>query len=245
MKPDGMRNKLPKTIELPAGMLNYNAQEAWRVFGIMSEFVAASEKLNQIRPGVSIFGSARVKPGHPYYEKTERIGRLLSDAGFSVISGGGPGLMEAANKGAFYGKSPAVGLNIQLPHEQMGNPYQDISVNFEHFFSRKVMFVRFATAYVLMPGGFGTLDELTEALTLMQTGKGRKIPVILVEGAYWRGLLDWLHTTVSGEGMIDEKDLELLQVIDEPEAVVDAIFDFYETRGFNPTRAEREMLLNL
>jgi uncharacterized protein (TIGR00730 family) len=245
MKPDGSRNKLPRTIELPAGMLNYNAQEAWRVFGIMSEFVAASEKLNQIRPGVSIFGSARIKPGHPYYEKTERIGRLLSDAGFSVISGGGPGIMEAANKGAFYGKSPAVGLNIRLSQEQEGNPYQDISVNFEHFFSRKVMFVRFATAYVLMPGGFGTLDELTEALTLMQTGKGRKIPVILVEGAYWRGLLDWLRTTVIDEGMIDPQDLDLIKVIDEPEEVVNAIFDFYETRGFNPTRAEREMLLNL
>jgi uncharacterized protein (TIGR00730 family) len=245
MKRDATRNKLPKTIELPAGMLNDNAQDAWRVFGIMSEFVTASEKLNQIRPGVSIFGSARVKPGHPYYEKTERIARLLSDAGFSVISGGGPGIMEAANKGAFYGKSPAVGLNIDLPHEQQGNPYQDISVNFEHFFSRKVMFVRFATAYVLMPGGFGTLDELTEALTLIQTGKGRKIPVILVEGAYWRGLLDWLRTTVIDEGMIAAQDLDLLKVIDEPGAVVDAIFDFYETRGFNPTRAEREMLLNL
>jgi uncharacterized protein (TIGR00730 family) len=245
MKPDGTRDKLPKTIELPAGALNYNAQEAWRVFGIMSEFVAASEKLNQIRPGVSIFGSARVKPGHPNYEKAERIGRLLSDAGFSVISGGGPGIMEAANKGAFFGKSPAVGLNIHLPHEQKENAYQDISVNFEHFFSRKVMFVRFATAYVLMPGGFGTLDELTEALTLMQTSKRRKIPVILVEGAYWRGLLDWLRTTVIDEGMIGSKDLDLLKVIDEPEAVVNAIFDFYETRGFNPTRAEREMLLNL
>jgi len=245
MKPEGTPGKLPKIIDLPAGMLSQNAQEAWRVFGIMSEFVAASEKLNQIRPGVSIFGSARVKPGHPYYEKTERIGRLLSDAGFSVISGGGPGIMEAANKGAFYGKSPAVGLNINLPHEQHGNPYQDISVNFDHFFSRKVMFVRFATAYVLMPGGFGTLDELTEALTLIQTGKGRKIPVILVEGAYWKGLLDWLRATVSHEGMIDPKDLDLMQVIDEPEQVVEAIFDFYETRGFNPTRAEREMLLNL
>lgn len=245
MKPDGALNKLPKTSDLPASMVNYNAQEAWRVFGIMSEFVAASEKLNRIRPGVSIFGSARVQPGHRYYDKCERIGRLLSDAGFSVISGGGPGIMEAANKGAFHGKSPSVGLNISLPHEQRGNPYQDISVNFEHFFSRKVMFVRFATAYVLMPGGFGTLDELTEALTLMQTGKGRRIPVILVESAYWKGLLDWLRTTLIDEGMIGPNDLELIKVIDEPEAVVNAIFDFYETRGFNPTKAEREMLLNL
>jgi uncharacterized protein (TIGR00730 family) len=245
MPQDGVPQKLPNTVELPFSTFNYNAQEAWRVFGIMSEFVSASEKLNRIRPGVTIFGSARVKPGHPYYDKTERIARLLSDAGFSVISGGGPGIMEAANKGAFYGKSPAVGLNIALPLEQKSNPYQDISVNFDHFFSRKVMFVRFATAYVLMPGGFGTLDELTECLTLMQTGKGRRIPVILVESAYWQGLLDWLKSTVIGEGMIGAGDLDLMKVIDEPEAVVNAIFDFYETRGFNPTRAEREALLNL
>jgi len=151
MPQDGVPHKLPKTVELPFSTFNYNAQEAWRVFGIISEFVAASEKLNRIRPGVTIFGSARVKPGHQYYDKTEKIARLLSDAGFSVISGGGPGIMEAANKGAFYGKSPAVGLNIALPLEQKSNPYQDISVNFDHFFSRKVMFVRFATAYVLMP----------------------------------------------------------------------------------------------
>ena len=245
MTPDGVRSKLPNTIDLPFSTFNYNAQEAWRVFGIMSEFVAASEKLNRIRPGVSIFGSARVKPGHPYYEKAEKIARLLSDAGFSVVSGGGPGIMEAANKGAFYGKSPAVGLNIRLEHEPRNNPYQDISVNFEHFFSRKVMFVRFATAYVLMPGGFGTLDELTECLTLIQTGQGRRIPVILVEGAYWRGLLEWMRTVLVAENMIDATDMDLIKIIDEPEAVVNAIFDFYETRGFNPTRAEREALLNL
>ncbi len=217
------------------------AREAWRILGIMSEFVEASERLKPIRPGVSIFGSARTKPGHPYYELTEKIARLLSDAGFSVISGGGPGIMEAANKGAFYGKSPSVGLNIQLPHEQTGNPYQDISQTFRHFFPRKVMFVRFASAYVVMPGGFGTLDELMEALTLIQTGKGRKIPVILVHEPYWRGLIDWFRTTLVDEGMINPQDVDLIQIIDDPEKIVEAIFRHYERRSFE----DHELMLNL
>ena len=136
----------------------FNTKEAWRTLGIMSEFVSATNRLMEIQPAVSIFGSARTAPTHPYYKKTEEISRLLSDAGFSVISGGGPGIMEAANKGAFYGKSPSVGLNIQLPHEQHNNAYQNISQSFRYFFVRKVMFVRFASAYVVMPGGFGTLD---------------------------------------------------------------------------------------
>ena len=155
--------------KLPAQQLPEAARskDAWRVFGIMSEFVAATERLKSIQPAVSIFGSARTPPDHPYYKLTEHIARLLSDSGFSVISGGGPGIMEAANKGAFYGKSPSVGLNIQLPHEQHNNPYQNISQTFQHFFARKVMFVKFASAYVVMPGGFGTIDELSEALTLI------------------------------------------------------------------------------
>src|SRR5690349_14675841 len=148
------QEKLARTMTSDFMEKTWSARESWRVFGIMAEFVEATERLNSIRPAVSIFGSARTSPDHPYYKLTEQIARLLSDAGFSVISGGGPGIMEAANKGAFYGKSPAVGLNIALPLEQKSNPYQDISVNFDHFFSRKVMFVRFATAYVLMPGGF-------------------------------------------------------------------------------------------
>ena len=150
------------------------SKESWRVFGIMSEFVSATERLRDIHPAVSIFGSARTPHDHPYYKLTEEIARLLSDAGFAVISGGGPGVMEAANKGAFYGKSASVGLNIQLPHEQHTNPYQNVSQTFHHFFTRKVMFVKFASAYVVMPGGFGTMDELMEALTLVQTGKTRK-----------------------------------------------------------------------
>lgn len=223
----------------------WNSKEAWRVFGIMAEFVAATDRLNIIQPAVSIFGSARTKPDHPYYKKTEEIARLLSDAGFSVISGGGPGIMEAANKGAFYGKSPSVGLNIQLPHEQHNNPYQNISQTFKHFFARKVMFVKFASAYVVMPGGFGTLDELMEALTLVQTGKTRRIPIILVCSDYWRGMVDWIRQTLLSEGMINPEDMDLIQVTDDPETVVSAIFKHYETRGFELSDAEREMQLNL
>jgi hypothetical protein len=162
-----------------------------------------------------------------------------------VISGGGPGIMEAANKGAYFGRSPSIGLNIQLPHEQQANLYQDISQNFHFFFARKVMFVKFATAYVVMPGGFGTLDELMEALTLVQTGKTRKMPIILMHEPYWRGMLDWFRTTLVAEGMIAASDLDLIQVINEPEAVVEAIFDYYEKRGFEPSRIEQEILLNL
>ncbi len=176
---------------------------------------------------------------------TEDIARKLSDAGFSVISGGGPGLMEAANRGAFAGRSPSVGLNILLPHEQSGNGYQDVSQTFKHFFARKVMFVKFASAYVVMPGGFGTLDELMEALTLIQTGKSRPIPIILVGAEFWSGLLEWFRTTLVRERLISARDLDLIQVIDEPTAIVEAIFRHYETRGFEPSPAEREVQLNL
>jgi hypothetical protein len=222
-----------------------SAREAWRVFGIMAEFVEATERLSTVRPAVSIFGSARVTPDSPYYQQTETIARLLSDAGFSVVSGGGPGVMEAANKGAFEGKSLSIGLNIQLPHEQKSNHYQDISQSFRHFFARKYMFVKVAAAYVVMPGGFGTLDELLEALTLIQTGKTPRIPLILVGSEFWSGLLQWFRDRLIAEGMINPEDIDLLQVIDEPERVVAAIFDHYETRGFGPLPEEHELLLNL
>ncbi|MBI4985096.1 MAG: TIGR00730 family Rossman fold protein [Rhodocyclales bacterium] len=221
------------------------AREAWRVFGIMSEFVEATERLNTIRPAVSIFGSARIEPGSGVYQLTERIARLLSDAGFAVISGGGPGVMEAANKGAFEGKSPSIGLNIQLPMEQKANPYQDISQSFRHFFARKYMFVRFATAYVVMPGGFGTLDELLEALTLIQTGKTPRIPLILVGSEFWAGMLDWFRDRLVAEKLINPEDMDLITVIDDPECVVASIFQYYETRGFGPLPDEHELLLNL
>ncbi|HEY6095771.1 MAG TPA: TIGR00730 family Rossman fold protein [Gallionellaceae bacterium] len=222
-----------------------HSKEAWRVFGIMSEFVAATQRLSDIQPAVSIFGSARTPHDHAYYKLTEEIARLLSDAGFSVVSGGGPGIMEAANKGAFYGKSPSVGLNIQLPHEQHNNPYQNVSQTFQHFFTRKVMFVKFASAYVVMPGGFGTMDELMEALTLVQTGKTRKMPIILVGSSFWTGLVEWFRQSLLGESMISPEDMDLIKIIDEPEQIVDAIFKHYETRGFEPSEAEREMQLNL
>jgi len=229
----------------PQAMYSTNGQEAWRVLGIMAEFAVATERLRGVRPAVSMFGSARIKAGHPYYEKAERVARLLSDAGFAVISGGGPGMMEATNRGAYAGRSPAVGLNILLPHEPSGNSFQDVRVDFRYFFARKMMFVRFASAYVVMPGGFGTIDELTECLTLVQTGKSRKIPIILVGAEFWRGLLDWMRDKLVAEGMIAASDLQLMQIIEEPEAIVEAIFDYYETRGFQPTRAERDKMLNL
>ena len=240
------KEKLPRLADPElAAHASYNARESWRMFEIMSEFVSATERLSEIRPAVSIFGSARTPQEHPYYLLTERIARQLSDAGFSVISGGGPGIMEAANKGAYFGTSPSVGLNIQLPHEQHNNPFQDISQTFAHFFVRKVMFVKFASAYVVMPGGFGTLDELMEALTLVQTGKTRKIPIILVHKPFWNGLIDWFKTTLVTEGVISAEDLDLIKLIDSPEEVVCAIFDHYEKQGFEPSAHDREIQLYL
>lgn len=238
-------HKLPTMIEAELRNTDSDSHESWRAFEIMAEFVGATENLKAITPAVSIFGSARTKPDHPYYKQTEEIARLLSDSGFSVISGGGPGIMEAANKGAFPGKGASVGLNIKLPFEQHGNPYQDIGISFKYFFMRKVMFVKYASACVVMPGGFGTLDELMEAITLVQTGKSRKVPIILVGSAFWTGLVDWLRHTLVAEGMAGEKDLDLIQIIDEPKQIVAAIFKHYETTGFELSPAERKMQLYL
>ena len=215
------------------------ASESWQMFTIMAEFIDAAERLSEVRPAVSMFGSARMKPDNPWYEVAVDISRRLSDEGFSVISGGGPGVMEAANKGAYEGKSPSVGLNIELPHEQVSNSWQNISLSFRHFFARKVAFVKYADAYVVLPGGFGTLDELTEVMTLIQTGKSRRIPVILVGTQFWRGLLDWIREQMVGGGMVEAKDLELLQVIDEPANVVEAIFAYYEARDIVPYETEQ------
>lgn len=237
--------KIPPPLRPEVAERAWSARECWRVFGIMAEFVEATERLNRITPAVSIFGSARMRPDSVYYQLAEEIARRLSDAGFSVISGGGPGIMEAANKGAYFGRSLAVGLNIELPHEQVSNDYQDVSHTFHHFFARKVMFVKFASAYVVMPGGYGTLDELTEALTLVQTAKTRRIPLILVHEPFWRGLLDWFRHVLLAQGMISPEDLDIMQIVDEPAQVVEAIFDHYQTRGFEPSAREREMQLNL
>ena len=197
-----------------------NKEESWRVFRIMAEFVEAIEELSDITHAVSIFGSARVSPGDGYYQKTENLARLLAESGFNVITGGGPGIMEAANKGAAEGGGKSVGMNIRLPFEQKPNPYANISIDYKYFFIRKVMFVKYAMAYVILPGGFGTMDELFEALTLIQTKRIRSFPVILMGSEYWGGLINWLKDTMLGNGMISLEDMDLFSVIDDPQAIV-------------------------
>ncbi len=219
----------------PTAELNH---ESWKIFQVMGEFVEGFDKMTRVHPAVSIFGSARTDPNHEYYKLTESIAAMLSDRGFSVISGGGPGIMEAANKGAQQGTSPSVGLNIILPGKQEPpNAYQDISIDFQHFFVRKMMFVKYSAAYIVMPGGLGTLDELVEVLTLIQTDKTPAIPVILVQSAFWDGLLDFFKNTLVAEGTIGTQDLDLIQVIDSPDEVCEAIFDFYENKGFHRPEA--------
>jgi uncharacterized protein (TIGR00730 family) len=247
MKPDNsppnrVLHARPTTATAPSNIMS---RESWKIFQIMAEFVGGFERLSQIHPSVSIFGSARITPDHPYYALTEEIARKLSDAGFAVVSGGGPGLMEAANKGAYAGKAPSIGLNIILPHEQSANEYQDISLSFQHFFARKVMFVKYAKAYIVMPGGFGTLDELLEALTLIQTGKGVRIPIILVHTPFWRGLVDWFKATLVSEGVISPEDMHLFSLADNADQVLDTIFDYYERTGFESSAEEQEIKLNL
>lgn len=214
-------------------------QESWKIFQIMAEFVEGFQKLAGIRPSVSMFGSARCKPGHPNYKLGVAIARLISDAGYSVVTGGGPGMMEAFNKGAFRGKSKSIGLNIQLPNEQLTNKYQDMSLYFRHFFSRKVMFVKYASAYVVLPGGFGTLDEFAEILTLTQTGKSKRIPIILVNSRFWSGLLSWFRKTLVAEATISEDDLNLIQVVDTPQQVLKTIQDFYRGKDLRQQDLEQ------
>lgn len=234
-----------RAVTMPDRATSQKARESWHLWGIISEFVESAERLSEIRPAVSIFGSARLQEDSPVYQQTMRIARKLSDAGFAVISGGGPGVMEAANRGAFDGRSPSVGLNIELPFEQQGNAYQDIALRFRHFFARKVAFVKYAAAYVVMPGGFGTLDELFEALTLIQTRKGRTIPLVLVGAEFWRGLFGWMKDTLVARGMIAATDIDLMKLVDDEDAVVEAIFDYYEARGFAQSATERELMLYL
>ncbi len=201
--------------------------DTWRVFRILSEFVDGFETLNSVKRGVTIFGSARTIEGDPHYDAAYEIGRLLGDAGFAVITGGGPGIMEAANRGASESPSPSVGVNIELPHEQTANKYQDIAVDFRYFFVRKVMFVKYALGFVLMPGGFGTLDELFEMLTLTQTRKIRPVPVLLYGRPFWEGLLRWMQTTLGPRGLIDPDDLNICQVVDTPEDVREVFNNWY------------------
>ncbi len=201
-------------------------EESWRIFRIMAEFVEAIESLSKLKNAVSIFGSARVAPDDPYYQKTEQLARRLAQKGFAVITGGGPGVMEAANKGAAEAGGKSVGMNIRLPFEQKPNAYANISIDYKYFFIRKVMFVKYAIAYVIMPGGFGTMDELFEALTLIQTRRIKSFPVILMGSEYWKGLLDWLKKTMIRGGMILPEDLDFIEIIDDPDEVVKHIQKF-------------------
>ncbi|MBV9772325.1 MAG: TIGR00730 family Rossman fold protein [Gemmatimonadetes bacterium] len=212
----------------PAPSADFTHSDPWRVFRIMGEFVEGFDSLAAVGKAVTIFGSARVKPDHPQYAAARTTARLMAEAGFSVITGGGPGIMEAANRGAREGKALSIGCNIELPFEQGINGYVDIAVNFRYFFVRKTMFMKYAEAFVIFPGGFGTMDELFEALTLIQTGKVRNFPVILFGSDYWKGLLDWIGTTMLEEGKISRDDLKLLIVTDSPEEATRTVVDFYE-----------------
>jgi len=198
-------------------------EDSWRMFRIMAEFVDGFEALAKYHPAVSIFGSTRIKPGDEVYQKAEQIGKLLAENGFAVITGGGPGAMEAANKGAISAGGKSIGLNIELPLEQKPNPYTNITLNFRYFFVRKVMFVKYAVAYIILPGGFGTMDELLESITLIQTKKIKPFPVILMGSNYWKGFLEWIKEVVLKEGKISSADLDILQVIDEPGEIIRAI----------------------
>lgn len=207
--------------------------ETWRVFRIQSELVEGFEALHKLGPAVTIYGSARTKEDSPFYFQALRLGRMLSDAGFAVITGGGGGIMEAANKGAKLGKSKSVGLNIFLPNEQVPNKYQDISITFRYFFVRKLMLVKYALGFVIFPGGFGTMDEMFESLTLVQTGKiTKEFPIILFGSDYWGGLLQWLRDKMSAENYIDKTDLNYLQVVDTAEDTLDIIMRHHsKTQG--------------
>ena len=210
-----------------------------------AEFNRGFKALSGLGAAVSMFGSARLAPEDPRYVLGERIARVLSDAGFAVVSGGGPGLMEAFNRGAYAGRGTSVGLNIELPHEQRANPYQDLPLTFRHFFVRKVMFVRYACAYVVLPGGFGTLDELAEILTLMQTGKVRRIPIVLVDAGFWGGLLEWMGGQMVAAGTLEESDLALVQMAETAEEVLEGIRRHYEGRDYAPTPADDALMFEL
>ena len=210
--------------------------DSWAIFKIMAEFVTGYETLSKIGPCVSIFGSARTKPDSPYYILAEEIAFKLTQSGFGVITGGGPGIMEAGNKGANRGRGLSVGLNIELPFEQHDNPWIDRgkSLDFDYFFVRKVMFVKYSQGFVVMPGGFGTMDELFEAITLIQTKKIGRFPIVLVGKKFWGGLIDWLHETLIAEGNIKEEDLNLFRLVDTADEAVEHFNKFYEKYKLKP-----------
>lgn len=218
---------MPKSQMHAGETQDFYEMDQWRIFRIMAEFVEGFDSLHNVHNAVTIFGSARLKPSHKMYRLAEETAKLLVENGYSVITGGGPGIMEAGNRGAFLAKGESIGLNIELPFEQKPNPYIRTLVNFHYFFCRKVMFVKYAKAVVVFPGGFGTLDELFESLTLTQTGRMPKVPVIMVGSYFWKGLQAWLKEQLLGEKCIDEADLTLYQVVDDPKEVVKIIKAFY------------------
>ncbi len=218
------------------GWNEIKTNDSWAIFKIMGEFVNGFEKMSRIGPCVSIFGSARVREGHDYYDLAVKISQKIAEAGYGVITGGGPGIMEAGNKGASLAGGTSVGLNIDLPFEQHDNPYidDDKSLDFDYFFVRKVMFVKYSQGFVVMPGGFGTLDEFFEALTLIQTHKIHTFPIILVGTEFWKGLMDWIKNTLVEAGNISPKDLDLIKLVDTEDEVVEIIDAFYKGRTLSP-----------
>lgn len=220
----------------PKNWNEVKTNDSWGIFKIMGEFVAGYEKMSKIGPCVSIFGSARTKPDNEYYKLAERIAKKITKNGYGVITGGGPGIMEAGNKGAHLAGGTSVGLNIALPFEQHDNAYidSDKSIDFDYFFVRKVMFVKYSQGFVVMPGGFGTLDEFFEALTLIQTNKIDKFPLILVGRKFWGGLLDWITETLLAEGNISPKDMDLVHLVDDENEVLDILNEFYEKYNLSP-----------
>ena len=228
-------DKIKKAIETRNWTVT-KANDSWSVFKIMSEFVNGYETLSRIGPCVAIFGSARTLPGDKYYEMAVEIAEKLADYGFGIITGGGPGIMEAGNKGARQGGATSVGLNINLPFEQHSNPYIDnsTSINFDYFFVRKTIFMRYAQGYIALPGGFGTLDELSEALTLIQTNKMVEFPVVLVGSEYWQGLIDWFRSTLLKNNMIKEEDFDIFHIVDTTDDAVKVIKEFYKKYAVKP-----------
>jgi uncharacterized protein (TIGR00730 family) len=216
-------------------------EDSWRMFRLIGEFVEGFDKLSGVEPAVTIYGSARLKPDTVLYKQIEQTAKRLGEMGFTIITGGGPGVMEAANKGAMEAGVTSVGLNIELPEEQYVNPYVTKTVTFDHFFVRKVMLVKYASAFVIFPGGLGTMDELSEVLTLMQTHKIKPFPVILYDSDYWKGFLDWLKHTVLAEGFISYEDFNLLRVCDHPDVVAEAVQQWYNKQKLmgKPARDEK------